>query len=59
MENEQKEIVENYVKSYNNFDIKGMTKHLSKNVVFENISNGKVQLKTEGLEAFKEPSRSS
>ena len=54
MENTQKEIIENYIKSYNNFDINGMTKDLSKDVVFENISNGKVDLKTEGLVAFKE-----
>ena len=54
MENKQREIIENYVMSYNNFDIEGMTKNLSENVVFQNISNGKVDLKTEGLEAFKE-----
>ncbi|CAL2101498.1 HlyD family secretion protein [Tenacibaculum sp. 190130A14a] len=54
METKKREIVKNYVLSYNNFDIEGMTKYLAKNIVFENISNGKVNLKTEGLEAFKE-----
>ena len=54
MKNKQKEIVENYVKSYNDFHVEGMLKDLAENIVFENISNGKVDLKTEGLEAFKE-----
>lgn len=54
MEKIQKEIIENYVNSYNNFDINGMTKDLAKNIVFENISDGKVNLRTEGIEAFKE-----
>jgi len=52
MKKYQKEIVENYVKSYNNFDIKGMTKNLVNNVVFKNISNGKIDLRIEGLDAF-------
>ncbi len=38
----QKSIVENYLNSYNDFDIDGMTKDLTDNVVFENVSNGKV-----------------
>lgn len=52
--NVQKEIIEYYVNSYNSFDIIGMTKDLDEKVVFENISNGKVDLRTEGISEFKE-----
>ena len=55
----QKQVIEDYIKSYNEFDIGGMTKHLSKDVVFENISNGKVELKTEGIDAFRNQANSA
>lgn len=29
-----------------------MTAHLSKGIIFENVSNGNVDMRTEGLEAF-------
>ena len=57
MNQQQKNIVENYIKAYNDFDVDGMTKHLSNAIVFENISNGKVGLRTEGLVAFKKMDR--
>ncbi|NAS32254.1 nuclear transport factor 2 family protein [Flavobacteriaceae bacterium R38] len=53
MKNNQKQMIENYVNSYNDFDINGMLKDLSDNIVFENISNGEVDLKTEGIQEFK------
>lgn len=53
MKEQQKAIVENYLRSYNNFDIEGMTKNLDDNVVFENVSNEKVELRTVGLSEFK------
>jgi len=52
MKNKQKKIIENYIKSYNNFKIENMTKDLHDEIVFENISNGKVDLRTEGIEEF-------
>ena len=54
MKEQQKHIIEHYVNSYNNFDVDGMTAHLTEDVVFENIANGEVDLRTEGLAAFKE-----
>ena len=59
MKEQQKQIVENYVDSYNNFDIAEMTKDLDENVVFENISNGNVNLRTEGLNDFKQQAESA
>lgn len=55
----QKQIIKNYVKSYNDFDIDGMTKNLTDNVVFENISNGKVDLRTEGIKEFTKQAESA
>ena len=53
MKEQQQSIIESYVKAYNNFDIQSMTKDLAEDVIFENISNGKVDLRTEGKEAFR------
>ena len=54
LKEQQKNIIENYVNSYNEFDINGMIINLDKDVVFENISNGKMDLKTVGIKKFKE-----
>ena len=59
MKEQQKNIIENYIKSYNDFDIEGMTKNLSKDVVFENVSNGNVELRTEGIIEFKKQAESA
>jgi len=59
MKDQRKLIIENYVKSYNNFDIKGMIKDMDNDVVFENIANGKVDLKTEGIVNFRKQAESS
>ena len=59
MKEQQKDIIENYIKSYNDFDIAGMTKNLSKDVVFENVSNGNVELRTEGILEFKKQAESA
>ena len=50
----RKKIIENYIDSYNNFDIENMLKDLDENVVFRNIANGEINLTTEGIEQFKE-----
>ena len=55
----QKNTIENYISSYNEFDIEGMTKNLSEDVVFENISNGKVDVRTKGLIEFKKQAESA
>ena len=54
MEDSQKEIIESYISSYNSFDVDGMLKNLNENIVFENISNGVVEMKLEGINAFKD-----
>lgn len=53
MKDYQKRVVECYVQSYNHFDIDGMTNDLHEEIVFENVSNGQVNLQTSGILDFK------
>lgn len=50
---EKKNLVENYVRAYNAFDIEGMLKDLHDEIVFKNITNGEVTLELNGIEAFR------
>ncbi len=59
MKAKQKDIVKNYVASYNNFDVDGMIRDCHQDVIFENTSNGVVDLRTEGLKAFKVQAKSA
>jgi hypothetical protein len=47
-------IIQNYIDGYNAFDIDSMIKDLDADIVFENISNGEVNLSLTGSAAFKE-----
>jgi len=47
-------IIREYIDAYNQFDTDGMLRHFHPSIVFENSSNGVVNLRTEGIEAFKE-----
>lgn len=59
MKDYQKKVIKNYIQSYNRFDIDGMTKDLHKGVIFENQTNGKVDLKTIGIENFKKQAQTA
>lgn len=52
-------MIENYIKYYNNFDGSGMTKSLTDNVIFENISKGNVDFRTEGNKEFSKQAESA
>ena len=56
MKNSEKlsQIIQNYVDAYNNFDVEGMIKNLHENIIFKNISNGEINLITNGKVAFEE-----
>ena len=54
MKEQQKQIIEDYIRSYNNLDVAGMLQDLAEDIIFENVVNDQVQLRTEGLAAFKE-----
>lgn len=59
MKESQKNMIKNYIRSYNAFDINGMTKDFSENIIFENVSNGHVELRTEGLSEFRKQAESA
>ena len=50
----QQEMIDHYIQAYNAFDIEGMCRDLHEDVIFQNVSNGEVDLETKGLAAFKE-----
>ena len=49
-----KEIVENYVRAYNAFDVEAMLAQLHQDVVFRNVSNGETTMETNGLDEFRQ-----
>jgi hypothetical protein len=46
---QMKKIIDDYIKSYNSFDIDGMLRHMHKNISFQNISDGQVNMSTHGI----------
>ncbi len=47
-------IISNYIDGYNNFDIQKMIADFDENIVFENSSNGEINMSLTGLTSFKE-----
>lgn len=56
---QRREIIKDYIISYNEFDIKGMLEHLHQDIIFGNYSDGHLSRRTEGKEAFKEQAESA
>jgi hypothetical protein len=46
-------VILNYIKAYNAFDVPGMVKDMDPSLLFENISNGHVNMSLQGIESFK------
>lgn len=46
-------IIENYIDAYNSFDIDRMLSDMHNDIKFENISNGEVNLATNGIEELR------
>ena len=59
MEEQKKLSIAHYLDSYNQFDVPGMLRDLHPDIVFENIADGKVGMRTEGIEAFKKQAESA
>lgn len=55
MENNKvkQEVIEDFIRAYNLFDVEGMLKDVHEDVKFENISNGQVDLETFGIEELR------
>ena len=50
----KRETIENYVRSYNRFDVESMLRDLHEEVEFRNIAHGETNLHTQGIAAFRE-----
>lgn len=51
-EQSKRKLIEKYLKAYNTFDIDGMLTTLHPDVEFRNISGGKINTSTSGIEEF-------
>lgn len=49
----QKELIDLYISGYNSFNMKKMLLPLHSKVVFENYKNGELNMKLDGIKAFK------
>ena len=52
--NNKEKIIAQYIEAYNQFDTDKMVLDFDDNIVFENISNGEVNMTLSGINAFKE-----
>ncbi|MCZ3366999.1 MULTISPECIES: nuclear transport factor 2 family protein [Methanobacterium] len=48
------QIINEYIKAYNEFDVEKMLKNVHKDVEFKNITNGVINVQLKGLKALKE-----
>jgi ketosteroid isomerase-like protein len=51
---ETSRIIQEYIRSYNSFDVEGIVKLLNKDIEFRNISNGEINTETKGIQKFRE-----
>ncbi|MBX4147248.1 nuclear transport factor 2 family protein [Paenibacillus sp. FSL W7-1279] len=49
-----KDMINEYVRAYNSFDIEGMIALLHEKIEFRNISSGSIDVETKGIEEFRE-----
>lgn len=52
-QNEMKDLIDGYIKAYNAFDIDAMLLNMHDDISFRNISDGNVNLSTEGISEFR------
>lgn len=53
MSETKRQIIENYIAAYNNFDVENMLKDMDENIVFRNISGGEINLETNGIDELR------
>ncbi|MEM7659035.1 MAG: nuclear transport factor 2 family protein [Bacteroidota bacterium] len=54
MQEQQQAIIEHYLEAYNRFDVSAMLRDLHSDIVFENHGDGAVNLRLEGIDAFRQ-----
>lgn len=50
---EREQIIKNYIEGYNQFNVEKMIADFSNDVVFENVTNGEVNMSLNGINEFK------
>lgn len=50
---DREQIINDYVNAYNQFDTERMVQDFHKDIIFENVSNGHIDLTISGIDAFK------
>jgi hypothetical protein len=50
---DKQQIIENYIRAYNGFDVEKMLRDMDERIVFRNIANGAVNLETNGVDEFR------
>lgn len=50
---QQEAIIRRYITAYNDFDVEGMMADMHPGVIFENSTGGEVNIRLEGIEAFR------
>ncbi|WP_281231603.1 nuclear transport factor 2 family protein [Flavobacterium gelatinilyticum] len=51
---EREKIIKNYLEGYNEFNVDKMTTDFNDAIIFENVTNGEVNLSLKGVKEFKE-----
>jgi len=52
-QNEMRSLINDYIKAYNAFDIDAMSLNMHDEISFRNVSDGNVNLSTEGISEFR------
>jgi hypothetical protein len=50
---QREQIIHKYINAYNNFDVDGMVAQLDPDILFNNVSEGTINLTLKGLTAFR------
>lgn len=56
---DREKIIRDYVEAYNRFDVEGMMQNMDDNIVFDNVSDGEVNLSVMGITAFKDQAQAA
>lgn len=59
MSENRENIIQNYIEGYNKFDVEKMLLDLDKEIIFQNIQNGEINLTLNGINEFKDQAEKS
>lgn len=59
LQQQREAIIRHYIDAYNRFDVEGMLKDFDPDIVFENVSDGEVNMNLLGISAFRQQAESA